>query len=60
MPTTDASQQQSQAKKSRVKTRTSLLKVALRATYWIIVIAVIAVVAFISFEAFWTYYSNSK
>ncbi|MCT6699397.1 hypothetical protein [Rheinheimera sp. 4Y26] len=58
--TTQHVRQQAAVKKVSIKKRTSALKVALRAIYWIIVFAVIAVVGFISFEAFWTYYSNSR
>lgn len=58
--TTQNVRQQAAIKKSQLKKRTSALKVALRAIYWIIVVAVIAVVGFIAFEAFWTYYSNSR
>lgn len=58
--TTQNVRQQTAVKKVSVKKRTSALKVALRAIYWIIVFAVIAVVGFIAFEAFWTYYSNSR
>ena len=58
--TTQNARQPAAVKKVRIKKRTSALKVALRAIYWIVVMAVIAVVGFIAFEAFWTYYSNSR
>ncbi|HCU66115.1 MAG TPA: hypothetical protein DF774_10185 [Rheinheimera sp.] len=58
--TTQNVRPQTAVKKVSIKKRTSTLKVALRAIYWIIVVAVIAVVGFIAFEAFWTYYSNSR
>ena len=58
--TSQNARQPAAVKKVRIKTRTSTLKVVLRAIYWIIVMAVIAVVGFIAFEAFWTYYSNSR
>ena len=58
--TTQNARPQPAVKKVSIKKRTSALKVALRAIYWIIVVAVIAVVGFIAFEAFWTYYSNSR
>ncbi len=58
--TTQNARQPAAVKKVRIKKRTSALKVALRAIYWIIVMAVIAVIGFIAFEAFWTYYSNSR
>ena len=60
MTTTTQNVRPQTAVKKVSKKRTSTLKVALRAIYWIIVVAVIAVVGFIAFEAFWTYYSNSR
>jgi hypothetical protein len=58
--TTQNTRSQPSVKKVSVKKRTSTLKVALRAIYWVIVVTVLGVVGFIGFEAFWTYYSNSR
>lgn len=42
------------------KTRTSPVKVFLRAVYWLLILSVLAVVVYISFEAGWLIYSNQQ
>ncbi len=41
------------------RTRTSPVKVFLRAVYWLIILSVVAIVLYISFEAGWMIYKNT-
>ncbi len=42
------------------RTRTSPVKVFLRAVYWLITLSVIGIVLYISFEAGWMIYKNTS